>query len=112
MVLCEKKMTMIVVTTTAFPSSVSSFAFLLPSSSALAYTPEPYRRSFRALLGVSGNSLDQSLVGQPLAGSAINEAVQPVDSMPLYIALIEPESELINVPAKVLRADMVEGAVN
>jgi hypothetical protein len=31
--------------------------------------------------------------------------------MPLYIALVEPENELINVPAKVFRADMVKRAV-
>jgi hypothetical protein len=32
--------------------------------------------------------------------------------MPLYVALIEPESELVNVPAKVFRADMVKGSID
>jgi hypothetical protein len=54
-------------------------------------------------------SCDQVLIGEPLARHALNEAV--LQGMPLYIALVEPENELINVPAKVFRADMVKRAV-
>jgi hypothetical protein len=57
-------------------------------------------------------SSDQPFVGQSLPCRAVNEAIETLQGVPLHIALIEPESELIDVPAKVLRADMVEGAVN
>jgi len=54
----------------------------------------------------------QVLIGQPLAGRAVNEAVYPLRSMPLDIAFIETEGELIDITVHVLRADMVESAIN
>lgn len=70
--------------------------------------PKPYRQSFRAPLAAwAYYSSDQRLVGEPLTRDAINEAIEPLQGMPLHIALIEPESELVNVAGKVLLADMV-----
>ena len=57
-------------------------------------------------------SSDQRLIGQPLACCPIDEAFEALQGMPLHIALIEPESELVNVSAKVFRADMVESAID
>jgi hypothetical protein len=65
----------------------------MPSILVLADTPEPYQRSFRALQAALEHSFDQRLVGQPLPCNAVNEAVEPLQGMPLHIALIEPESE-------------------
>src|SRR5438094_316920 len=95
-------------------SSLPSFAFSPPSTWVLAGAPKPRQRSYRGFPAASGSSYssDQPFVGQPLPCRAVNEAVEPLQGMPLHIALIEPESELVNVPAKVLRADMVEGAVD
>jgi hypothetical protein len=92
------------------PSSVSS----RPSIWVLAGAPKLGQRSCREFPAALGrlHSSDQPFVGQPLSCRAVNEAVEPLQGMPLHIALIEPESELVNVPAKVLRADVVEGAVN
>src|SRR4051794_8855616 len=57
-------------------------------------------------------SCDQRLVGQPLAGCPGNEAVQPGQRVELDVALVQPERELVNVPAQVLRAGMVVHADN
>jgi len=57
-------------------------------------------------------SSDQILIGQPLAGRAVNEAVNALRGMPLDVAFIETEGELIDVAMRMLRADMVERAVN
>src|SRR5947208_6233257 len=84
-----------------------------PSISALAGRPTPCRRWPPVPWVISAvRSLDQILVSQPLAGNAINETVEPLQGMPLNVALIQPKSELVNVPAQMLRADMMEGAVN
>jgi hypothetical protein len=32
--------------------------------------------------------------------------------MPLHVAFIQPKGELVNVPAKMLWADMMEGAID
>lgn len=63
---------------------------------------------------VSGrlDSSDQILVGKPPAGRAIDEAVQPQQGVPRDVSIIESERELVNVPTKVLRADMMIGAIN
>ena len=56
--------------------------------------------------------MDQRLVGEALARNAVREAVEPLQGVPLHIALVEPESELANVTIKVLLADMVERTVD
>src|SRR5258708_38401358 len=96
----------------SYPPLLFASAFPRPSSWALAYTPTPRQRSYRGFPVAWRYSSDQPFVGQPLPCGAVNEAIEPLQGMPLHIALIEPESELVNVPAKMLRADMVEGAVN
>ena len=93
-------------------SSPLSSASSQLSTSVSGGTPKLDQRSFRALQAALEHSLDQRLVGQPLASNAINEAVEPLQGMPLHIALIEPKSELVNVSAKMLRANVVEGAVD
>jgi hypothetical protein len=88
-------------------------SLLLTSSSVLAYASAPDQRFYRGFLAVwASYSSDPIIVGQPLAGHAFDEAFQPLRRMTRHIALVEPESELVNVPAPVLRADVVEGAIN
>jgi len=58
-------------------------------------------------LAASARSLDQRLVCQPLPGDPVNKAVEPGQGMVLDVALIEPEGELVNIAAKVLRAGVV-----
>src|SRR5258707_13423027 len=87
--------------------------FSRPSISALAGRPIPCRRWLPVPSVIwAVRSLYQILVSQPLAGNAITETVEPLQGMPLNVTFIEPESELVNVPAQMLRADMVEGAIN
>ena len=57
-------------------------------------------------------SSEQILISQPLTGRAVNEAVDALRSMPPDIAFVETEGELIDIAVHVLRADMVERAVN
>lgn len=97
------------------PSSLApSFASSRPWTSILAYEPELDQRSCSGSQAVSGCSYssDQILVCQPAAGRTINEAFQPLQRMPRDIAFVQPKSELVNVPAKVLRTDMMIGAVD
>ena len=95
-----------------FSLSFSS-AFLPPWILASDDMPKPYQRSLQGLLVVWGSySSDQILVGQPPAGRAINEAVETVEGMPLHVARIETERELVNVPAEMLGADMMESSVD
>ena len=79
-----------------------------------AYTLEPCRSPFRAVpvACVNPYSSDQRLVGQPLPGHAVNEAVEAVERVPLNVALVEPESELAHVPTQMLFADMMVGAID
>lgn len=82
-------------------------------SSASAYMPRLYSASFRELPVIwAFRSFDQRLVGQPLAGCAAHEAVEPLCRMPCHIAFIEPESELVNISAKVFLADVMERAID
>src|SRR5260370_15992915 len=63
--------------------------------------------SFGVVGGLGARSLHQRFVGQPLAGNAVNKAVEPLQRMPLDMALVEPERELVNVAAKMLRTGVV-----
>jgi hypothetical protein len=83
-----------------------------PSSWVSGDMPKPYRRSCRVSRAVLGHSCDQILVGQPLASRAVNEAVEPQQRVPRHIAFVEAESELVNVATEMLRADMMEGAID
>src|SRR5690606_3819481 len=61
-----------------------------------------------APLAASGAfSLDQRLVGEPLALRAVHEAFQPLHRVTLHVTVIEPEGELVNVSAQVFLAGMV-----
>src|SRR5690606_4298275 len=53
------------------------------------------------------SSLDQRLVGEPLADGAGRQAAQPLQRVALHVAVVEAERELINVTAKVLLAGVV-----
>src|SRR5260370_40523851 len=63
--------------------------------------------SFGVVGGLGARSLDQRFVGQPLAGHAVTQPVEPLQRMPLDMALVEPERELVNVAAKMLRTGVV-----
>src|ERR1700746_2568239 len=98
-------------------SSRSSFASSRPwLSRSLAYAPARDPRSCRgsraALVFERHHSCDQIRVGQALPGRAVHKAVEAQQGTPRHIAFVEPESELVNVAAQMLRADVVEGAVD
>jgi hypothetical protein len=52
-------------------------------------------------------SLDQCLIGKPFSSRAGHEAIETVKGVALYVPLVKPEGELINVAAKVFLAGMV-----
>src|SRR4029077_10035708 len=66
----------------------------------------------RSGLGFAALSCDQFLVGKTLAAHRHNHAIQPVHGVPLDVAVVEPEGELVDVAAKMLRAGMVVDAGN
>src|SRR3954447_11141965 len=76
----------------------------------------PYRRSLPPPSAASGfsadPSCDQRLVCQPLAGCSGDEAVQPGQCVQLDVAFVQPERELVNVAAQMLRAGMMIDAEN
>ena len=90
------------------PSSASS----PPSTSVSVDTPKPYQRSCRVSRAVWGHSCDQILVHQPPASRAVDEAIQSQQRVTGNVPIIEPEGEFVNVPAKMLRADVVESAID
>lgn len=53
------------------------------------------------------SSLDQCLVGEALASRAGHEAIEPVQSVPLHVAVIQAEGKFVNVAAQVLFAGVV-----
>ena len=42
-------------------------------------------------------SCDQLLVGQALAGHPVHETIEPRQRVPLDVAVVQPEGELINI---------------
>src|SRR4051794_4712913 len=94
------------------PPCFSAFPSLL--FSILFDETELYQQSCQEFPEVSPGSYssDQILVSQPLAGRALNKAVDPLRRVPLHITLIEAKGELIDIAVHVLRADMVESSVN
>ncbi len=56
--------------------------------------------------------LDQLTVGQPPAADAIHKRIEALRRVPAHIAVIQAEREFVDVPARVLRADVVERANN
>ena len=96
----------------SWPFGLRQLVSLPPSTSAWGDALEPDQRSYPRFPAAWAYSSNQILVGQPPAGCAVGEAVQPQQSMPSDVAIIEPEGELVNVPTKMLRADVVEGAID
>lgn len=79
----------------------------------LVYRPILYQSSFREIRVASvDHSCDQGLVGEPLPCRTIYEAVQPQQSVPRDVSIIEAERKLVNVPPKMLWGDMMIGAVH
>jgi hypothetical protein len=56
-------------------------------------------------------SSDQILVGESLPRNTSHEAVQPMQGVPLYVALVEAKRELVNIAMQVLVAGVVIDAV-
>src|ERR1700722_10846570 len=82
-----------------------SYASSLPSILAWDDMPEPSALWRPVPAAVSDYpSSDQILVSEPLPRNAVHEAVQPLQGMPLHVALIEAERELVNVAVQVLVA--------
>ena len=74
-----------------------------------------HRNDYRAVSALAArysSSRRQPFVGQPPLGNAVNETVEPLSCVASDVAVIQPESKLVNVPARMVRADMVEGAVD
>src|ERR1700683_4332468 len=88
-------------------ASASVVAFWPVSSLASADRPAQHRQSHLILLVVCALSLDQPLIGQALSSDTIDETIKPRESVVLHIALVEPEGELIDIAAKMLRARVV-----
>jgi hypothetical protein len=58
------------------------------------------------------HSSNQILIGQPLASGAVNEASDALRRVPLDVAFVKTESELIDITVHMLRANMMECAVD
>ena len=58
------------------------------------------------------SSCRQLPIGQPLADDGNDERIQPLKGVAAHVRRIQPESELIDVLAKVLLADLVVDPVN
>src|SRR5947209_3689278 len=84
-------------------------AWLQPTSPSVC-SAAPHQRWHREPLGASGSSCDQRLVSQALARNTVNEAVEPLQRVTGHVAVVEPERELVNVAAKMLRAGVVVDA--
>jgi len=89
----------------AYPAARAvAYASSPERTSVLACRPEPYPLSRQALRAVS---LDQCLIRDALASHGGCEAIQPRQRMILDVTLVQPEGELIDVPAKMLRAGVM-----
>ena len=58
------------------------------------------------------SSCGQPRVSQPLPADSVDERVQPLKRVALYVTFVQAERELINVTGKVLRADLVIDAIH
>src|SRR5208282_4210237 len=57
------------------------------------------------------SSCRQPRVGQALPADRFNHRIQPLKRMPLDVAFVQPESELIQIAAEVLAAHAVVNAI-
>jgi hypothetical protein len=55
--------------------------------------------------------LDKRLVGEPLSGCSVNEAVEPRERVVLHIAFVQAKGELVNIAVQMLWAGMVIGTM-
>jgi hypothetical protein len=74
------------------------------SSSASADKRAPHRQWHLTLLVAWGHSLRESLVCQPLADSAVNEAIKSHKRMVLDVTLIQPKGKFVNITTEMLAA--------
>ncbi len=58
------------------------------------------------------SSRHQPLVGQPPIGDATNKTLKAFRGVPANVAVIQPERKLVDVPAYMVWADVVEGSVD
>lgn len=82
-------------------------AFSRAQTLALVGMPRPYRQSSRARVRAFYRSRGQLLVCDAPPDSSIDQATQSIKGMPAHIAIIEPKSKLVDVPAQVLAAGVV-----
>src|SRR5678816_1878744 len=61
---------------------------------------------------ITASFLNQCLVGKSAFCYAIDKTIKPFGRVPLDISIVQPECELINVAARVLGRDVVEGSVD
>jgi hypothetical protein len=98
----------------AFPTWLSpplaSSAVLQTWILAWVGTPAPYQRWRLAPWVYVRHSLGQPLIGKPLPSRPVHEAIQPLQSVALHVAVIETEGELVNVSTEMLRAGVMVDA--
>jgi hypothetical protein len=83
----------------------------LPSSSVSACMPIPHRLSCPATLE-SSSSCGQPFVSESLAVDCKDETVEPSESVFCDIASVQAERNLVNIAAKMLRANVVPCAID
>ncbi len=91
-------------------SSLRAFcASSRPSTLASAYRPEQHPQLHQALLARSPEvlSLDERLICQPPASSAVYEAIKPRQRVVFDVAFVQPKRKFIDVAAKVFRTRMM-----
>ena len=84
----------------AVPISVSSTE---PIPASLPFSDRLRSEFFR--------SRDHLLVGNVLPGDGIDEAIQTLKGVALDVPFVQPEGKFVNVAAKVLNRDVMEGSV-
>ncbi len=64
------------------------------------------------LYDLSGASCRQPRIGQALTFDRVHERIKTLQGMPLHVALIQPEGELVNIPRQMLRRNLMVNAVD
>ncbi len=93
-------------------ASLQAVCVFFPAwSSAWADRRELRQQSHQALSGFFDYSLGEPFVGQALARSTVNKAIEARHRVIFDVAFIEPEGKFIDVTGKMLRAGVVIDAV-
>jgi hypothetical protein len=91
----------------------SIFSYVAPVSWPSCFLAWDGMRAQRPIsdLGLLGVSCRQFLIGQPTIRKGKGETIEPSQRATVYVAIIEPKREFINVPTQMLPADVMIDAV-